>query len=52
MNDISTFNIKALTYKDFLGMPPTMRLEALERFKLSYEMNLKNNPLAALGGSE
>lgn len=45
---ISRFNIKNFSVRDIMGMPPIMRYEFLEKFKIEAEAAMKNNPLNQL----
>ena len=39
------YNIRNFKFEDFYKMPATLRFDILERMRVQYEYEMKNNPL-------
>lgn len=44
---MSKYNVRNIDFEKILDMPPSMRLELLERLKHQYDDQIKNDPIGA-----
>ena len=44
---MAKYNIRNFKFEDFHRMPSTLRFDILERMRIQYEYEMKNNPLQA-----